>query len=64
MPKPRKQSGSRKLQHRMYILCEGMKNKSESAYFKALIRECKFVSNKIDVKVIDTEKKYRKRISR
>lgn len=38
MPKERKKSGSRSITEHIYILCEGAKDKSESAYFKAFIR--------------------------
>ena len=56
MPRKRKKSGSRKLEKRLFIVCEGKKDKSESAYFKALIKDCKFAGEKVEVKVIDTRK--------
>ena len=61
MPQKRKQAGSRKIEKRLFIICEGAKDKSESAYFKALIRDCSFRGKRVKVKVIDTKKKYRKR---
>ena len=56
MPRDRKKPGTRKPEKRLLVFCEGKKNKSESAYFKALIREYIFPGSKIEVKVIDTEK--------
>jgi len=56
MPKSRKKPGSRSLQHRLFILCEGMKDKSESAYFKGFLKDCNFAGKKVEVRVIDTNK--------
>lgn len=56
MPRDRKQKGSRKLEKRLFIVCEGMADKSESAYFKALIKSCKFAGEKVVVAVKDTRK--------
>ncbi len=56
MPKKRKKTGTRKLEKRLFIICEGEKNKSESAYFRALIKKCKFKGEKIKVSVKDTKK--------
>lgn len=64
MPKPRKKPGSRKLEKRLIIICEGMADKSESAYFKAFIRSCSFAGNKVDVRVIDTRKNTGKELVR
>jgi hypothetical protein len=56
MPKKRKKPGTRRLEKRLFIICEGMKDKSESAYFKSFIKSCKFKGDKVEVKVIDTNK--------
>lgn len=56
MPKPRPKPGSREVQWRLLIVCEGAKDKSESAYFKALIRDRRNPDNRIQVSVIDTKK--------
>ncbi len=37
------------------IFCEGTKNKSESAYFNALIKDLKFPGEKIELRVVDTK---------
>lgn len=57
MAKPRKKPGSRQPEKKLLIFCEGAKDKSESAYFKALIKDrYNFRGNKIEVvKVIDTD---------
>jgi hypothetical protein len=54
MPKKRKNSGSRFVLPKLFIFCEGAEDKSESAYFKRLISQCKIAGNRIDIKVIDT----------
>jgi hypothetical protein len=54
LPKKRKKPGSRPIEKKLLIFCEGKKDKSESAYFKALIKDYKFPGNKIDVRVVDT----------
>lgn len=54
MPKKRKKPGSREIEKRLFIICEGMKDKSESAYFKSFIKSCRFLGDKVEVKVIDT----------
>ena len=56
MPRKRKQTGVRKPNKRLYILCEGKKDKSEYAYLKAFIRNCSFKGLRVDVKVVDSEK--------
>lgn len=56
MPKKRNRPGTRKLEQRLFILCEGAKDKSESAYFKSLIRHHCFLGKKIEVRLIDTKK--------
>jgi hypothetical protein len=38
------------------IVCEGARDKSESAYFKALIKDRRNPDNRIEVKVVDTRK--------
>lgn len=56
MPKERNKTGSRKLEKRLLIFCEGAKDKSESAYFKALIKSCNFAGNKVKVELVDSGK--------
>ena len=56
MPKIRKKSATRKTQQRLFILCEGQKDKSESAYFKSFIKDCRFAGDRVEVVVIDTIK--------
>jgi len=56
MPRKRKQSGQRKPNKRLYILCEGKKDKSEYAYLKAFIRNCSFKGSRVEVKVVDSDK--------
>ena len=56
MPKERKKPGHRNIKSRLFILCEGMKDKSESAYFKELIKHYRFDAKKVAVKVKDTVK--------
>lgn len=56
MPKPRPKPGSRSVQWRLLVVCEGAKDKSESAYFKALIKDRRNPDNRMDVRVVDTKK--------
>jgi lipopolysaccharide export LptBFGC system permease protein LptF len=56
MPKARPQPGARSIQGRLLVFCEGAKDKSESAYFKALINDRRNPDNRLEVKVIDTKK--------
>lgn len=56
MPKNREKPGSRKIEQRLFIICEGMKDKSESVYLKSFIKNCRFAGTKVDVRVIDTRK--------
>ena len=55
MPKTRPKPGTRKVENKLLIFCEGAENKSESAYFKALIKNLKFPGEKIDLRVVDTK---------
>lgn len=55
MPKNRKNKRKRTYNKKINIICEGAKNKSESAYFKALIRDCRFDTNSVHIEVLDTE---------
>ena len=55
MPKKRNKAGTRKVNKKIIIVCEGAKDKSESAYFKELKRCCFFASNEIEVIIQDTE---------
>ena len=56
MPQRRPKPGIRAIQHRLLIFCEGAKDKSENAYFKALIKDRRNPDNRIEVKVVDTKK--------
>jgi hypothetical protein len=56
MPKPRPKPGTRAVEWRLLIVCEGAKDKSESAYFKALIKDRRNPDNRIQVMVVDTKK--------
>lgn len=56
MPQRRPKPGIRAIQHRLLIFCEGAKDKSENAYFKALIKDRRNPDNRIEVKVVDTRK--------
>lgn len=56
MPKKRPKSGTRSVQWRLLILCEGAKDRSESAYFKALINDRRNPDHRLEVKVVDTKK--------
>lgn len=56
MPKPRPKPGTRKVQWRLLIVCEGAKDRSESAYFKALIKDRRNPDNRMEVAVVDTKK--------
>jgi lipopolysaccharide export LptBFGC system permease protein LptF len=56
MPKVRPHPGTRSVQWRLLVLCEGAKDKSESAYFKALINDRRNPDHRLEVKVVDTKK--------
>jgi len=56
MPKQRNKPGTRTIEKRLFIICEGAKDKSESAYFKSYIKQCKASGQKVEVQVIDTRK--------
>jgi len=56
MPKKLKKSGVRKPNKRLYILCEGAKDKSEFAYLNAFIRNCSFKGSRVSVEVVDSIK--------
>lgn len=56
MANKRKKSGTRKEQKRIFIVCEGKKNKSEYSYWKAFIDDCKLPLNKVSVEIIDSKK--------
>lgn len=47
MPKPRKPQGSRKIEARMIIICEGEKNHSEHAYIEGFIKTLNINNKKI-----------------
>ncbi|MCK5848078.1 MAG: RloB domain-containing protein [Caldisericia bacterium] len=54
MAKPRKKTGSLKLQPKLYIICEGKKRKSEYAYFSSFIKSLCF--NEYRIKLVYTDK--------
>ena len=56
MPKKRKKPGTRYFEKRLFILCEGKADKSESAYFKSLIKSCRLAGKRVEVTVVDTDK--------
>lgn len=55
MPRPRKREGSRQITRRFIIFCEGSADKSESAYFKGLIKQLPQRKKNVDVRVEDTK---------
>jgi len=56
MPKRRNKAGTRAYEKRLFILCEGAKDHSESAYLKAFIKDCRIEGQRVSVQVIDTIK--------
>lgn len=56
MPKSRPKPGSRSVQGRLLIVCEGAKDRSENSYFKALIKDRRNPDNRMDICVVDTKK--------
>lgn len=56
MPKKRNKPGTRQFEKRLFILCEGAKDCSESSYLKAFIRDCRFKGQRVLVRVVDTAK--------
>jgi hypothetical protein len=56
MPKPRKKPGTRAIEKRLYILCEGAKDKSEYSYLNSFLKTCTFSGEKVEIKLVDTKK--------
>lgn len=63
MPKKRRSTGSRSCKKRIYIVCEGSDGKSEYAYFKGLLEDCRF-TNDIEIKSTPTKKNSGKELVR
>ena len=55
MPKKRKESGSRKVEKKIYILCEGADKHSEYAYLGALIRDTPIKGDKVQIELAPTK---------
>lgn len=55
MPKKRKKDGSRKVEKRLFIVCEGAKDKSEYAYLDSFKQDCRFAGNKAEVVLVDSD---------
>ena len=55
MPRKRNKSGKRQVNKKISILCEGAKDKSESAYFKKLKNHYCFASREIEIIIEDTK---------
>lgn len=56
MPKKRKKPGTREIEKRLLIFCEGAKNKSEDAYLSSFISSCNLPINIVDIRVVPTTK--------
>ena len=54
MPKHRPKAGSRNVEKKMFIICEGAKDKSEPAYLEAFKLTCSFNPKKVEVEICDT----------
>lgn len=55
MPRNRKPSKSKKVKPKLYIFCEGEKDRSESAYFKSLIKDVRQKGELVEIIVKDTK---------
>lgn len=55
MPKKRKESGSRKVEKIIYILCEGADKHSEYAYLGALIKDTPIKGDKVKIELVPTK---------
>ncbi len=56
MPKIKPKPGSRKVELKMFIVCEGAKDKSEHAYLDKFVKDCRFRGNKVEIILVDTQK--------
>lgn len=54
MPKKRKEAGSRKVEKKIYILCEGADKHSEYAYLGALIKDTPIKGDKVQIELAPT----------
>lgn len=64
MPKKRKQPGTREIEKRLLIFCEGAKDKSEDAYLRVFISKRNLPMNLVDIRVIATSKNTGKELVR
>lgn len=55
MPKKRKETGSRKIEKRIFILCEGADKHSEYAYLEALIKDTPIKGDKVQIELVSTK---------
>ena len=55
MPKKRKEAGSRKVEKKIYILCEGADKHSEYAYLGALIKDTPIKGDKVQIELAPTK---------
>lgn len=55
MPKKRKEAGTRKVEKKIYILCEGADKHSEYAYLGALIKDTPIKGDKVQIDLAPTK---------
>ena len=55
MPKKRKEAGTRKVEKKIYILCEGADKHSEYAYLDALIKDTPLKGDKVQIELAPTK---------
>ena len=55
MPKKRKEAGTRKVEKKIYILCEGADKHSEYAYLGALIKDTPIKGDKVHIELAPTK---------
>lgn len=55
MPKKRKEAGTRKVEKKIYILCEGADKHSEYAYLGALIKDTPIKGDKVQIELAPTK---------
>lgn len=55
MPKKRKEAGTRKVEKKIYILCEGADKHSEYAYLGALIKDTPIKGDKVQIELASTK---------
>lgn len=56
MPKKRAKPGSRQIQNKIFIVCEGKKNKSEYSYLDSFIKACAIPGNLVEIILKDVTK--------